>query len=1472
MSEEKNLKNYSIGLDIGDTGVGWAVISDDFGVVEKSGKRLIGTRLFDIGNSAKNRRLQRIARRRLERRRQRITLLRSLMADEINVLDPSFFQRLDMSFLKKGDEFGRRFTYNLFDGIGLTDKGFYKRFPTIYHLRNYLLETQEKVDIRWIYLAFHHMIKYRGNFLMEGEAENIGGFKRGDMKELFAAIDEVADTDFAELPEEVVFKAEDVLTDKSRTRKDRVKTAAEILSSAGYKDNFKNLLNALLGMKFKLGLACFSDEEITGEDDKPAELSFNSENYDEEEANYLDALGDNAIVLGRLRKLYYLLEFSQILGTNDYISQAMLETYQNHAEDKKLVKRLLKKYVYDSSDEGVKAYRDFFTAYPDEKNVVCYANYIAKPAKVKEKNKPTTPEELIYKKITSLIEKYAPEVQPSEKNEDTVAIATNYKEDPDYLEMVKIHERRDLLPKLNAKRNGAIPNQMHLKEMNVILEKQGKYYPCLSENADKIRNILTFVRPYYVGVLGKNSPNNWYKKEIDGVVTPWNFYEKIDTDYAEEQFISRLVGKCSVFPDDKVLPKQSFLYGEYMVLNELNKIKVDKKPIDIRTKQKLYIDLFKSPGAKASVSAKDIAEYLVNIGYKEGLKADDISGLTGENGRKMANVLKAYRAFTSALKGKFNESDIPLYEKVVYTNTVFSDTKTREKRIKNLIHGAGKENIYGETDIKNMAKLQFSGWGRFSEKVLSETKGFYDNHEVSVIELMYESNNSFMEICWYKAFGFKEQFFRYENKKLSDVKQIYNDLILPSYTSPIVKKATYETVKLIDEIKRIMGADPHKIYVETTLGEDLKKKKKYTDTRAKQLKEAIDVILSEAKGFNKSTWEKYVSEDQLKYVRKKLDDENIDLNKERYYLWFRQLSRSLYSGKVIDWEDIATNCEVDHLIPRSLIKDDSIENKVLVLKGENQNKGNDKVLPFETIKAMSPFWKVLRKAGLIGSKKFNNLMRTEWKESDIEGFINRQLVETSQIIKEVQKILEQAYGDPSLTASEHVVTPVRAKLSDEFKKELGYFKIRELNNLHHAKDAYAAAVLGKFCDLTVKQNIGDFRNRLWDLKKALMRKKGEEYSDKREKNLHGIILDMMFFKFGSSTVTTCDRDGSVVETTRLSDNFGEIVWDTETLNRVKKNIFDNRILFTKKIEKEANGNFYNQLAIPAKKCVGKGDKESTKNPLRYFKNASGQSVPLPPAVYGGYDSEKDAYSVAVEYKVALKKGTKVKKEVIGIPVMISVKGQEYEYLVKQTGDPEVKILKHIYVNQAVIHSGQRCFVASANEFNNATQMFDEVPVFDEEKQEYNKSEWQYTIAAIMRAQKKKNKKAKDEEQADVAKEKDEKAIKAENEKRAATRAAITKFLHYYAESLKDRFTIYSDYGAKLLEYLDSEKYLKLELEELQNIVKEVMKIATVKERTDALKLYIGQSSVGRIVGKFDLEKDEFIYPSITGFWEKKEKL
>ena len=59
--------------------------------------------------------------------------------------------------------------YNLFSEEKITDASYYKQFPTIYHLRNYLVNTKEKVDIRLVYLAIHHIIKYRGNFLYEGD-------------------------------------------------------------------------------------------------------------------------------------------------------------------------------------------------------------------------------------------------------------------------------------------------------------------------------------------------------------------------------------------------------------------------------------------------------------------------------------------------------------------------------------------------------------------------------------------------------------------------------------------------------------------------------------------------------------------------------------------------------------------------------------------------------------------------------------------------------------------------------------------------------------------------------------------------------------------------------------------------------------------------------------------------------------------------------------------------------------------------------------------------------------------------------------------------------------------------------------------------------------------------------------------------------------------------------------------------------
>lgn len=60
-------------------------------------------------------------------------------------------------------------------GNGHCNEMYCKQYPTIFHLRKDLAESSEKKDFRLIYLAMHHIIKYRGNFLYDGEIGIHGG-------------------------------------------------------------------------------------------------------------------------------------------------------------------------------------------------------------------------------------------------------------------------------------------------------------------------------------------------------------------------------------------------------------------------------------------------------------------------------------------------------------------------------------------------------------------------------------------------------------------------------------------------------------------------------------------------------------------------------------------------------------------------------------------------------------------------------------------------------------------------------------------------------------------------------------------------------------------------------------------------------------------------------------------------------------------------------------------------------------------------------------------------------------------------------------------------------------------------------------------------------------------------------------------------------------------------------------------------
>lgn len=220
------MKDYSISLDIGTNSVGWAVLTDDHNLVRRrmkvtglTGKTSVkknfwGVRLFDAGQVAMDTRLKRTTRRRLRRRKNRLNYLQEIFGPEMNKVDENFFARLDESYLVADDKKNER--HPIFGTIE-EEVEYHKNFKTIYHLRKSLADSTDKADLRLVYLALAHIVKFRGHFLIEGDLN----LENSSIKETFRAFMEAYnETDYAgaEMSDDV--KVEEILKDKlSRSRK-----------------------------------------------------------------------------------------------------------------------------------------------------------------------------------------------------------------------------------------------------------------------------------------------------------------------------------------------------------------------------------------------------------------------------------------------------------------------------------------------------------------------------------------------------------------------------------------------------------------------------------------------------------------------------------------------------------------------------------------------------------------------------------------------------------------------------------------------------------------------------------------------------------------------------------------------------------------------------------------------------------------------------------------------------------------------------------------------------------------------------------------------------------------------------------------------------------------------------------------------------------------------------------------------------
>lgn len=592
-----------------------------------------------------------------------------------------------------------------------------------------------------------------------------------------------------------------------------------------------------------------------------------------------------------------------------------------------------------------------------------------------------------------------------------------------YISMYNEIEAGSFMPKAVSKDNSVIPMQVNRAELRAILQNAKEYLPFLNETycdktvADMIMDIFSFRIPYYVGPLNNHSDKSWIVRN-DEKIYPWNFNDVVDVDKCAEAFIQNLTSKCTYIKTADVLPKNSILYSKFTVLNELNNLKVNGEPITVELKQSIYNDLFLN---KNKVTQKALKNYLKSV-YAEDF---EISGIDGDYKSNM----KSFRDLSVF------DLTIDEMEEIIKAITIFGDDKSLlRKRISN-----NYSSKLSKDDIKRITNFKYTGWGRLSKDFLNKIVAVNNEseNEDTVIGFMWNSNDNLMQLLS-KNYSFIDILKAVNDNTFTSLKEEVDAL----YISPKVKRPVYQSMKIVDELVKIQKYAPKKIFIEVARGEEAKKRTVSRKTRLLELYKSCKKDYPDLYSAISNT------------------DEN-EFRRDALYLYYTQFGRCMYTGQAIDLANIYNKniYDIDHIFPQSKIKDDSLDNRVLVIKTVNEEKGNVYPISQNIRSNMAEFWRMLLDKDLISKKKYERLTRNiPLTDEELNSFISRQLVETRQSTKVVAELLQKRYPSSRIVY-------VKASLASEFRQKYDMLKCRAVNDLHHAKDAYLNVVVGNVYDV-----------------------------------------------------------------------------------------------------------------------------------------------------------------------------------------------------------------------------------------------------------------------------------------------------------------------------------------------------------------------------------------------------------------------
>lgn len=587
-------------------------------------------------------------------------------------------------------------------------------------------------------------------------------------------------------------------------------------------------------------------------------------------------------------------------------------------------------------------------------------------------------------------------------------------------------------------------------EVDRILAKQREFYPILTEEV--VQNVKTIIFSQRSFEEGPGNPND-QKRKYKGF---------LDT-----------IGKCSFYKDEERGQRYTFLSDLYSLVNAISQYQFFNADGERDFSGTLARDLLEYAAKNGAITVKEIKKIAENRGFKI------LSGKTEKNS-PIAGSLKYLKSIKRILMNfgfdwealvaeAFDNRENSFLQRLGILLSSYITPRKRREMLPTLPEI--KTHAQADALTSALVKIKCSGTERVSYRYMNGAidaflgGDIYGKYQAKKIEeLNKEETTRFSKL---PPFGKEFEF----------------------YDNPVVMRSINETRKIINRIVEEYGS-PYAINLEigTELNKSYENRKKETDAQAKNEKNKIAVRKAIAELIGKA------------------EDDVSPAEIERYILGEQQGWKCLYSGRSIDDKKAAIlnankAYEVDHIIPFSLILDNTLNNKVLVYASENQSKRQRTPLEYLNGEKKSNYLKLVNTLypKQINKTKYAYLMARSDSEL-IEGWKSRNLNDTRYISKFLEGYLSQnlefAPRDPNLPYRARVYG-VRGAITSQMRKywlneeTWGIANKEQLKKVTYLDHAADAIVVANCLPVYVELNV--VRRRLYQILGANKGMRTEEY-------------------------------------------------------------------------------------------------------------------------------------------------------------------------------------------------------------------------------------------------------------------------------------------------------------------------------------------------------------------------------------------